>query len=47
VEHGGKNEIIKTKIGVKLSHRLAEKKGLGIYGHTKGPEPFTMGGAKK
>ena len=47
IRHGGKNEIIKTKIGVKLSHRLAEKKGLGIYGHTKGPEPFTMGGAKK
>jgi hypothetical protein len=43
VKHKGKTEKIKSKIGVKLSKKLAKKKGLGIYGHTPSPGPFKGG----
>jgi len=43
IKHKGKSEVIKSKIGVKLSERLAKEKGLGIYGHTKLPGPFKGG----
>ena len=32
VTHKGKTEKIKSKIGIKLSKKLAQKKGLSIYG---------------
>jgi hypothetical protein len=47
VKHDGKTEIIKRKIGVKLSRRLAKEKGLSIYGHTKAPGPFKWDKTKK
>jgi len=43
VSHKGKTEKIKSKIGIKLSKKLAKEKGLGIYGHTQEPGPFKGG----
>jgi hypothetical protein len=43
VKHQGKTEMIKSKIGIKLSRRLAKEKRLGIYGHTESPGPFKGG----
>jgi hypothetical protein len=43
IKHKGKTEVIKSKIGVKLSNGLAKKKGLGPYGHTETPGPFKGG----
>jgi hypothetical protein len=43
IKHKKKTTTIKTKIGVKLSRKLAKKKGLGIYGHTPSPGPFKGG----
>jgi hypothetical protein len=45
IEHKGKKEVIKSKIGIKLSKKLAEKKRLEIYGHTESPGTF-VGGKK-
>lgn len=47
VEHKGKTKKIKTKIGVKLSKKLAKEKGLGVYGHTESPGTFTGGKKEK
>lgn len=41
--HKGKKKKIKSKIGVKLSKKLAKKKKLGIYGHTKSPGNYKGG----
>lgn len=43
IKHKGKTEIIKSKIGIKLSEKLSKEKGLGIYGHTESPGPFKGG----
>lgn len=43
IKHKGKTETIKSKIGVKLSKKLAKEKGVGVYGHTKSPGPFKGG----
>jgi len=43
IKHKRKTETIKSKIGIKLSKKLAKKKGLGIYGHTPSPGPFKGG----
>jgi hypothetical protein len=34
---------VKNKIGVKLSEKLAQQKGIGVYGHTPSPGPFKGG----
>ena len=41
--HNKKKEKIKTKIGVKLNKKLAEEKGLGVYGDTESPGDFKDG----
>ena len=38
VKHKGQSETVQKKIDVKLSKKFAQKKGLDIYGHEKGPE---------
>jgi hypothetical protein len=43
IKHKGRIENLRHKIGIKLSKRLAKKKGLGIYGHTPGPGTFKGG----
>jgi hypothetical protein len=43
IKHKGKSKVIKSKIGVKLSEKFAEEKGLGVYGHTESPGPFKGG----
>ena len=45
IKHKGTTEIIRSKIGIKLSQKLAKKKGLGIFGHTEDPGEF-QGGKK-
>jgi hypothetical protein len=44
IKHKGHTETIKSKIGVKLSKKLAHEKGLGIYGQTE--TPVFKGGKK-
>ena len=43
IKHKRKTETIKSKIGVKLSKKLAKKKNKGIYGDTEIPGPFEGG----
>jgi hypothetical protein len=43
VKHKGKTKKVKNKIGVKLSEKLAQQKGIGVYGHTPSPGPFKGG----
>jgi hypothetical protein len=43
IRHQGRSETIRSKIGVKLSERVAKEKGLGRYGHTGNPGPFKGG----
>jgi hypothetical protein len=43
IRHKGKTEFIKSKIGIRLSRRLAKEKGLSIYGNTESPGPFRGG----
>ena len=43
VTHKGKTKKIKKKIGVKLSEKLAQQKGVGVWGHTPSPGPFKGG----
>jgi len=45
VEHQKKVKALKDKVGIKLSKRLAETKGLDIYGETGTPGTF-VGGKK-
>ena len=47
IKHEGKNEVVKSKIGIKLSRKLAGKKGLGIYGDTEDPGTFKGGKKEK
>jgi hypothetical protein len=43
IKHGKKTESLESKIGIKLSKKLAKDKGLGIYGQTEDPGPFKGG----
>lgn len=43
IKHNKKTKKIKSKIGIKLSKKLAKEKGLGVYGHTAPPGPFNGG----
>ncbi len=43
IKHSKMQETIKSKIGIKLSKKLAKEKGLGIYGHTQSPGDFEGG----
>lgn len=43
IKHNKKTKKIKSKIGIKLSKKLAKKKGLSVYGHTEPPGPFKGG----
>jgi len=43
IKHEKIQETIKSKIGIKLSEKLAKEKGLGIYGHTESPGTFKGG----
>ena len=45
INHKGKKKKIKSKIGIKLSKKLAKQKGLGVNGHTK--PPVKVKGGKK
>jgi hypothetical protein len=43
LDHNGKKKKIKSKVGIKLSKKLAKEKKLGVYGHTVPPGPFKGG----
>jgi hypothetical protein len=43
IKHKKKTEKIKSKVGIKLSKRLAKAKGVGPYGHADPPGPFKGG----
>jgi hypothetical protein len=43
INYKNKTEIIESRIGIKLSKKLAQKKGVGPYGHTMVPGPFKGG----
>ena len=43
INHKGKQHTLESKIGIKLSKKLAKEKGLGIYGETESPGPFKGG----
>jgi len=43
IKHKKKTHKIKSKVGVKLSKKLAKAKGFGQYGHTDPPGPFKGG----
>jgi hypothetical protein len=43
IKHKNKTINIESKIGIKLSKKLAKEKGLGIYGDTGDPGPFKGG----
>ncbi len=43
VDYKGKSKVIMHKIGIRLSKKLAQEKGLGIYGHTESPGVFEGG----
>jgi hypothetical protein len=45
VTHKKKVKTLKDKVGIKLAKKLAEKKGLSIYGETGSPGTF-MGGKR-
>jgi len=45
ITHKKKSKTIKDEVGIKLSRRLAVRKGVGIYGNTDIPGSF-MGGKK-
>jgi hypothetical protein len=45
VTHKKKVKTLKDKVGIKLAKKLAEKKGLSIYGEDG--EPGTLSGGKK
>ena len=43
IKHKGKKKTIQDKIGVKLSKKLTKLKGVGSFGETEVPGPFTGG----
>jgi len=43
IEHKGKVEVVKHKIGLKVGPELRKKKHLGLYGQTASPGNFTGG----
>jgi len=43
VTHKKKTKELKDKVGIKLAKKLADKKGLSIYGETEGPGTFSGG----
>jgi len=43
LKHNGKIEVFGSKIGIKLSRKLAKEKGQGVYGDTESPGTFKGG----
>lgn len=43
IKHKKKTQTLESKIGIKVSKKLAKEKGLGIYGETEDPGPFKGG----